>query len=294
MVDAETNSLGYGAAVGSVFDVIDETQIREADRRLSGAAVPGGNVMLFGSHARGDAGDRSDQDILVIKAEVENAALEGGPLDARTTRPPAGRRGHRRQRKRCRGAGEGPGQPRAHCDHRGAHPRRLMADHRDLARELIGLAEDDRAAAAVLLDIAGVSDAIIAFHAQRAVEKYLKAVPASRGVDFPFTHNLASVFEMREDAGVEVPSGARRSRVCYCLHFAATAVRWAAGAVEPPRPTRPVGARRTKVGDRHDSEGRRPEQTLPSAGRAEVGPGNSDRRPERQSAAPSRDACCGG
>jgi hypothetical protein len=106
MVDAETNSLGYGAAVGSVFDVIDETQIREADRRLSGAAVPGGNVMLFGSHARGDAGDRSDQDILVIKAEVENAALEGGPLDARTTRPPAGRRGHRRQRKRCRGAGE--------------------------------------------------------------------------------------------------------------------------------------------------------------------------------------------
>ena len=169
-----------------------------------------------------------------------------------------------------------------------------MADHRDLARELIGLAEDDRAAAAVLLDIAGVSDAIIAFHAQQAVEKYLKAVPASRGVDFPFTHNLASVFEMREDAGVEVRSGARRSRVCYCLHFAATA---SAGLLEPskpPRPTRPVGARRTKVGDRHDSEGRRPEQTLPSAGRAEVGPGNSDRRPERQSAAPSRDACCGG
>jgi len=74
-VDAETNSLGYVAAVGSVSDVIDETQIREAGRRLSGA-VPGGKVILFGSHARGDAGDRSDLDILVIKPEVENAGLD--------------------------------------------------------------------------------------------------------------------------------------------------------------------------------------------------------------------------
>ncbi|HWH10260.1 MAG TPA: HEPN domain-containing protein [Solirubrobacteraceae bacterium] len=49
----------------------------------------------------------------------------------------------------------------------------------------MGLAEDDPAAAAALLDIAGVSDAIVAFHAQQAIEKSLKAVLASRGVDFP-------------------------------------------------------------------------------------------------------------
>jgi len=58
-----------------VFGVIDETQIREAGRRLAGAA-PGAQVILFGSHARGDAGDRSDLDILVIKPTVENAGLE--------------------------------------------------------------------------------------------------------------------------------------------------------------------------------------------------------------------------
>jgi HEPN domain-containing protein len=71
-----------------------------------------------------------------------------------------------------------------------------MADHRDLARELIGLAEDDRAAAAALLDVEGVSDAIVAFHAQQAVEKSLKAVLASRGVDFPFTHDLAALLQI--------------------------------------------------------------------------------------------------
>jgi HEPN domain-containing protein len=81
-----------------------------------------------------------------------------------------------------------------------------MADHRDLARDLMGLAEDDRAAAAALLDIAGVSDAIVAFHAQQAVEKSLKAVLASSGVDFPFTHNLAALFQLCEDSGVDVPA----------------------------------------------------------------------------------------
>jgi len=50
-----------------------------------------------------------------------------------------------------------------------------------------------------------VSDAIVAFHAQQAVEKSLKAVLASVGVDFPFTPNLAALFQLCEDAGVDVP-----------------------------------------------------------------------------------------
>jgi len=128
-----------------------------------------------------------------------------------------------------------------------------MADHRDLARELIGLAEDNRAAAAALLDIAGVSDAIVAFHAQQAVEKSLKAVLASGGVDFPFTHNLASLFQLCEDAGVDVPAELKEADLltpyavaarygskspatvdrATALHFAAASVRWAIGVVEP-------------------------------------------------------------
>jgi predicted nucleotidyltransferase len=56
--------------------VVDEMMIEEAGRRLSEAAPPRTRVILFGSHARGDAGPRSDLDFLVIEPEVENAALE--------------------------------------------------------------------------------------------------------------------------------------------------------------------------------------------------------------------------
>lgn len=55
--------------------MIEEPAIREAARRLSDAA-PGARVFVFGSHARGDAGRRSDLDLLVVEPEVENAAEE--------------------------------------------------------------------------------------------------------------------------------------------------------------------------------------------------------------------------
>lgn len=81
-----------------------------------------------------------------------------------------------------------------------------MADQRDLARELIALAQDDRAAAAALLEVGAVSDAIVCFHAQQAVEKALKAVLASRAADFPFTHNIALLMQLCDDAGAVLPS----------------------------------------------------------------------------------------
>jgi predicted nucleotidyltransferase len=56
--------------------VIDGATIDEAGRRLAGAAPPGTRVILFGSHARGDASKHSDLDFLVIEPEVENAAEE--------------------------------------------------------------------------------------------------------------------------------------------------------------------------------------------------------------------------
>jgi len=59
----------------SVTGVIDDATITEAGRRLAEAA-PGARVVLFGSHARGDAGPRSDLDFLVVEPEVENAAVE--------------------------------------------------------------------------------------------------------------------------------------------------------------------------------------------------------------------------
>ena len=60
---------------GSVAGVIAEEQILEAGRRLARAA-PHAQVILFGSHARGSAGPRSDIDILVIEPEVENESSE--------------------------------------------------------------------------------------------------------------------------------------------------------------------------------------------------------------------------
>jgi uncharacterized protein len=56
--------------------VIDEATIDEAGRRLAGASPPGTRVILFGSHARGEAGKHSDLDFLVIEPEVENTAEE--------------------------------------------------------------------------------------------------------------------------------------------------------------------------------------------------------------------------
>lgn len=80
-----------------------------------------------------------------------------------------------------------------------------MADQADLAHDLLALADDDRAAANALLDVGEVSNAIVGFHAQQAVEKAFKAVLASRGLDFPFTHNIGLLIQLCEDAGVEIP-----------------------------------------------------------------------------------------
>jgi predicted nucleotidyltransferase len=55
--------------------VFDEALIAEAGRRLSEAA-PHARVILFGSHARGDAGPRSDLDFLVVEPSVKNPAEE--------------------------------------------------------------------------------------------------------------------------------------------------------------------------------------------------------------------------
>ncbi|HEY5197241.1 MAG TPA: HEPN domain-containing protein [Solirubrobacteraceae bacterium] len=51
-----------------------------------------------------------------------------------------------------------------------------MTGDGELARQLLERADDDVAAARALLAVPDVSDFIIGFHAQQAVEKALKAV----------------------------------------------------------------------------------------------------------------------
>jgi predicted nucleotidyltransferase len=51
--------------------MIPNAQIDEAARRIA-AAAPGSRVILFGSHARGEAGPDSDVDLLVIEPHVDD------------------------------------------------------------------------------------------------------------------------------------------------------------------------------------------------------------------------------
>ncbi|HXR60842.1 MAG TPA: HEPN domain-containing protein [Solirubrobacterales bacterium] len=51
-------------------------------------------------------------------------------------------------------------------------------------------ASDDATAMQLLAKNQEISDEIIGFHAQQAVEKWLKAVLGSRGVEFEYTHDL--------------------------------------------------------------------------------------------------------
>jgi HEPN domain-containing protein len=80
-----------------------------------------------------------------------------------------------------------------------------MASQRDLAEQLLRLARDDEVAARAMLDVGAVTDAIIGFHAQQAVEKALKAVLAVRGVEFPFTHSLRALAELSTNADAPLP-----------------------------------------------------------------------------------------
>lgn len=80
-----------------------------------------------------------------------------------------------------------------------------MADGPDLPGDLLALARADFAAAQVLQDAEGVSDSSTGFHAQQAVEKALKAAIATRGAEFPFTHNLGLLMQLCEDEGLELP-----------------------------------------------------------------------------------------
>ena len=77
----------------------------------------------------------------------------------------------------------------------------------ELAAQLLERAADDAAAASALLEVAGVSDAIVGFHAQQAVEKAIKAVLTSRRIDYPSTHDLELLAALADRAGPPLPVG---------------------------------------------------------------------------------------
>ncbi len=77
-----------------------------------------------------------------------------------------------------------------------------MAIGRDLAEQLLRKAVDDEEATRAMLPLEPVTDAIVGFHAQQAVEKSLKAVLAARDVEFPFVHDGEELTEVQHPATV--------------------------------------------------------------------------------------------
>jgi hypothetical protein len=67
------------------------------------------------------------------------------------------------------------------------------------------VALEDLALVRMAVSAPEVSGRIFGFHAQQCVEKLLKAVLASCGVDFPFTHDLEALRRLLVEQGLTVP-----------------------------------------------------------------------------------------
>ncbi|MGB7685937.1 MAG: HEPN domain-containing protein [Solirubrobacterales bacterium] len=82
-------------------------------------------------------------------------------------------------------------------------PERSLAE---VAAVLVGKAEEDATAVRLFAANDEIGDHIVGFHAQQAIEKWLKAVLASRGEKFEYTHDLHRlVMQVTHDSG-ELPA----------------------------------------------------------------------------------------
>ena len=79
------------------------------------------------------------------------------------------------------------------------------ARQQELARLMLQKARQDLDAVVALRDNAEVADEIVGFHAQQTIEKALKAVLTRQGIEYDFTHDLSTLFEQVETAGVKPP-----------------------------------------------------------------------------------------
>jgi HEPN domain-containing protein len=67
-------------------------------------------------------------------------------------------------------------------------------------------AQQDLVAVGKWLTDLDISDEIIGFHIQQAIEKSLKAILLRQAIDYPHTHNLRLLIDLCRNNNVEVPS----------------------------------------------------------------------------------------
>ena len=88
----------------------------------------------------------------------------------------------------------------------------------DLAALYAKKAGNDATAAREFAGNSEISDEIIGFHAQQAVEKYLKALMANLSLPQQRTHDIDQLSRVLEEHGVELPTA--RSRLAELTDFA--------------------------------------------------------------------------
>ena len=81
---------------------------------------------------------------------------------------------------------------------------------RDVAALLSRKASEDATALRELAGNTEISDGIIGFHAQQAVEKWLKSAMALQGVSRPRIHDIGRLLQLLSEEGVELPEHADR------------------------------------------------------------------------------------
>ena len=74
-----------------------------------------------------------------------------------------------------------------------------------LAAILARKATEDAVALSEFEGNSNIADSILGFHAQQAIEKWLKAVLADKGIDFEYTHDLRRLIELVEELGINFP-----------------------------------------------------------------------------------------
>jgi HEPN domain-containing protein len=75
----------------------------------------------------------------------------------------------------------------------------------DVAGVLARKAEEDATAVREFVGNHRITDSVIGFHAQQAIEKWLKAVVAASGGEFERTHDLDRLIELAEAHGERLP-----------------------------------------------------------------------------------------
>lgn len=82
--------------------------------------------------------------------------------------------------------------------------------HADLARRLASKAREDATAVREFAGNQEIADGIIGFHAQQAIEKWLKAVMANRGLQQMRIHDIGRLLQLLKKDQIELPSMAEQ------------------------------------------------------------------------------------